>query len=485
VSVCDFTPDIKIYPTSWYCNACVQGFLEVLAWGLGEEGEQIVEGLILQSDGRAVIPADLAEAIFSPSSVPMPDGYTERPVPDELGEMKRIAWWWAAAGYRAGFIRKDDVGKELDNVGIVETVCRSLFHKSALYPNLAQLSWDKMGFLNAWFTLDEDNGSNNVICSFCGQKYNPDAEARVYDAFFTRSLSIALGNGPGVFPNLFWDGNPSLTVCKKCRSYFLCFHLVQRNRFYINSDSLQVNWYLNRLLAGKLRQNRFAYQTALLDALQYDPQLRRGVGSWGLQNLEIIVFEGNIVHYYPLSPRLAKMFLVPQISSNLSRVSNQRVWDVILKEQFDYLPTIIYKSLRVYLTKDNSAKDPEVVYDASRMEPLVALITLCMEILRLLLKERGDTGMSYINIEKLRGLGASAPLTQDDNLIFRLLELTRLNRRADVYHLLLRVYVARNMEFPKQLAQVFNVTDPELFKTAIYAYISGLRLGDKAEASAN
>lgn len=481
----DAKQDMVIYPSSWYYNACVQGFLELLAWGLGKDGDRIIEERILQSDGRIIIPANLAEAIFSPDSVPMPNGYNERPVPNELKKMKRIAWWWAATGYKAGFIRNADRDKSLNDAEIVETVCRSLFHKSAPYPNLAQLTWDKVEFLNIWFTLDTLNGQNNVICSFCGQEYAPDSEARVYDAFFTRSLSLALGNGPGVFPNRFWDGNPNLTTCKRCRSYFLCFHFVQRNRFFINSDSLQVNWHLNQLLAGRLRQNRFAYQTALLDALQYDPQLRRGVSSWGLQNLEVLVLEWDNVRYYPLSPLLAKMFLVPQISSNISKISNPRVWEVILKEQFDYLPTIIYKSLRVYLTKDNSAKDPEVVYDASRIQPVVNLITLCVEIIRFLSKEESDKGMSYINVGQLRKLGTIAPLAQDDNLVFRLLELTRLNRKADVYHLLLRVYVARNMEFPSSLAKVFSITNSELFKTGVYAYISGLRLGDKYEVDIN
>ena len=480
----DYVSDIVIYPSSWYYNACVQGFLEVLAWGMGEDGDRLIEEHILQSDGRVIIPGDLAEAIFSTDNVLMPDGYNERPVPSELKKMKRIAWWWAAAGYEAGFMRKNDRGKSLTNAEIVETVCRSLFHMNAPYSNLVQPRWDKVNFLNTWFALDKQ-GPNNVICSFCGQEYASDPEARVYDVFFTRSLSLALGDGPGVFPNRFWDGNPHLTTCKSCRSYFLCFHIVQRNRFFINSDSLQVNWHLNRLLAGKLRQNRFAYQTALLDALQYDPQLRRGVSSWGLQNLEVLVLEWNKVSYYPLSPRLAKMFLVPQISSNISKLSNPKVWEVILKEQFDYLPTMIYKSLRVYLTKDISAKDPEVVYDFSSIRPLVDLITLCSEIIQFLSKEEGSKGMSHINIGQLRRLGATAPLTQDNNLVFRLLELTRLNRKSDVYHLLLRVYVARKMEFPSPLAQVFTVTNSELFKTGIYAYISGLRLGDKAEASTN
>lgn len=83
--------------------------------------------------------------------------------------------------------------------------------------------------------------------------------------------------------------------------------------------------------------------------------------------------------------------------------------------------------------------------------------------------------MSYLDINQLRNLGNGAPLNQDDNLVFRLLELTRLYRKADVYHLLLRIYVAAGKEFPEQLARVFTVRDPNLFKTGIYAYISGLK----------
>lgn len=140
---------------------------------------------------------------------------------------------------------------------------------------------------------------------------------------------------------------------------------------------------MNRLLAGKLRGNRFGYQTALLNALQYDPQIRRGISSWGLQDLDIIVFERDKIHYFLLPPSLAKMLLVPRISSLLSRVSNKRVWELVLKEQFDYLPTIIYKSLRAYLIGDNLAKDPEVVYEFVSIQPLVVVLTLYLELNRL------------------------------------------------------------------------------------------------------
>lgn len=481
----DYVQNTIIYPSSWYYNACVQGFLEVLAWGLGENGSRFIEEQVLQNDGRAVIPSDLLQAIFSTSDTPMPVGYYEQPVPKELKTMKRFVWWWLSAGYKAGFMKKDDRDRILKDVGIVETVCRSLFHKAAPYPNLAQLTWDtdtKVAFLNTWFSPDFCKDETGVNCSFCGQKYTPATGVRVYDAFFTKSLSTILGSGPDVFPNRFWNGNPNLTICKSCRSYFLCFHFVQHNRFFVNSDSFLVNWHLNRMLAGKLRQNRFAYQRALLDSLQFDPQLRKGISSWGLQNLEVLVLEWNKISYYPLPPNVARMLLVPQISSNIGKLSNLGLWGVVLEERFEYLPTMIYKSLRAYFTKDTLTKDPDVICDLSNIQPTVDLITLCSEIIRFLSEKGGRKSMNYINVGLLRRLGATAPLAQDDNLVFRLLELTRLNRKSDVYHLLLRVYIARNMEFPDALAQVFVAANSELFKTGVYAYISGLKPGDKPEA---
>ena len=105
-SVIDTNKDIVIYPSSWYYNACVHGFLEVLARGLGEDGDRIIVEQILQDDGKAVISSDLAQAIFSTDGIAMPNGYNEQPIPTELKKMKRIAWWWTVTGYEADFMKK-------------------------------------------------------------------------------------------------------------------------------------------------------------------------------------------------------------------------------------------------------------------------------------------------------------------------------------------------------------------------------------------
>ncbi len=476
--------DVEIFPSSWYYNACVQGFLEILAYGMGVGGDRIIEKEILQDDGRAVIPGDLAEAIFSTSTVPMPARYPQyREVPEDVADMKRIAWWWVEYGYNLGYMRKDDREKRLSSTEKVETVSRSVFHKSGHYPNLAQLSWDtarKVSFLDNWFS-HEDATRSSLECSFCGHTTSLQAGERVYDAFFTRPMSILLGSGPAVFPNLFWNGNPNLLVCKYCRSYFLCFHIVHRYRFFVNSDSLTLNWHLNRLLTGKTKKQGASRYTLLLDALRYDPQLRTGVGGWGLQNLEVLVFDRGEVRYHPVSPRLARLFIVPRVSSLISRIANPRIWEIVLEERFDYLLTVIYKSVRVLISGENRNQDPEVVVRAGSKdgEPVANLIEFYAEVKKHLKSQGGGRNVSTLDMWRIRNEAKNAPLSLDDNLVFRLLELTRLNKKADVYHLLLRTYVVKNVPFPSTLAELFSVEDIDLFKSGVYAYISGLKTGNQ------
>jgi CRISPR-associated protein Cst1 len=83
-----------------------------------------------------------------------------------------------------------------------------------------------------------------------------------------------------------------------------------------------------------------------------------------------------------------------------------------------------------------------------------------------------------IDFGQIRAAAGNAPLSVTDNagkgVVFRLLELIRLNKRAEVYHLLLRTYVAKGQQFPNCLAELFTINNQQLFQTGIYAYIAGL-----------
>ncbi|GEA15000.1 type I-B CRISPR-associated protein Cas8b1/Cst1 [Moorella sp. E308F] len=486
--------DVEIYPTSWYYNACVQGFLEVLAWGLDvdeKKGEEIVVNEILKKDGRAVIPGDIMTLAFSPRGNPHKD-YRLKEVPEELPYLKRIGWWWVEKSYKDGFIPSKEKKAErnkLSEAEKIDMVFRRLFHfKGGYYPNLANLAYlksttSKADFLNGWFERDNAATVSTLICSFCGEETKLDINSSIYNTFFTRPVSIYLGNSYEEFPNLFWDGNPNLIMCKRCRSYFLCFHLVSKNRFFINSDSFFVNWYLNRLLAGKVDNIR---HQSLLDAMQYDQQLRKAVGSWGLQNMELLIFERNGVEYYPISANLARLLLIPEITLLIGQIANNRVWEFILQERFDYLPTMVYKSLRALINMKNDGKDPEVVFEGpGNTLPVNNLIQLYYAIKQQIASNNGGGKMSHINLKEIREAAAEAPINParnaDKNFVYRLLELTRLNKKTEVYHLLLRIYLTseEKKEFPPPLARLFETNDCELFKTGIYAFIAGLIRSEK------
>lgn len=87
--------------------------------------------------------------------------------------------------------------------------------------------------------------------------------------------------------------------------------------------------------------------------------------------------------------------------------------------------------------------------------------------------------MNTINYGLLRKEAEEAPINLGDNrgksLIYRLLELTRMNKKSNAYHLLLRVYITNGKSFPKHLSRLFEIEDSELFKNGIYAFVSGLK----------
>ncbi|MDI3534160.1 MAG: CRISPR-associated protein Cst1 [Thermosediminibacterales bacterium] len=469
--------DVTIYPSTWYYNACVQGFLEILAWGLGED---VVESFF--HDNVVSIPRKVMEAVFSTRDVNMPEGYplcsNDREVPDKIKGLKRIVWWWV------------EKSKKKDGINVKETIeitCNSLLgSKETFYPNLLphNTKISKIDFLNMWFSL-ANKEEKKIRCSFCGEKFDFDKQMnRLFERFFTLTLSKYLGSAPNKVPNYFWDGNPNLPMCQQCRSYFLCFHIIDQKKYFINSDSLKVNWYLNQLVWNETR-SKGSYQKALLAAVPYNSQLRSTLGSWGLQSMEVISFERGKVNYYPISDRLAELFLIPTISSLLGKLNHDTVWDVILKEKFNYLLTMIYKSIYASLTGENRGKDPEVVTIRNNKNTgrIDNLIDLFYEIKKYFQKKKGGVPVSAINLRHIREAAKQSPFSLDDNskknLVYRLLELTRLNKKSDVYHLLMRTYVASGKTFPSSLARLFEISDVELFKTGIYAYISGLDQHEK------
>jgi hypothetical protein len=83
-------------------------------------------------------------------------------------------------------------------------------------------------------------------------------------------------------------------------------------------------------------------------------------------------------------------------------------------------------------------------------------------------------------IDKLRYVGSNVAkekgLKEDfDKVIFRLMELTRLGKRSEVFYGIYRIFVARNKEIPKVLCEPFKpIYSDEIFKVMIFSFLSGI-----------
>ena len=113
-------------------------------------------------------------------------------------------------------------------------------------------------------------------------------------------------------------------MCKQCRSYFIFFHFINETKYFVNSDSLKINWYLNRLLHQKMSGS---YQKGLFKAISYDNQLRSAVGSWELQNMEVVLFQKGIANIQPISERIvtAERHRLEIIAQRIDAVDPERL----------------------------------------------------------------------------------------------------------------------------------------------------------------
>lgn len=467
--------DVEIYPSSWYYNACVHGFLEVLAWGLGEAGKDIVEGQFLQDDGSVRVPGELMEAVFSTKDLPAPAGYTFREVPDDVKDLKRIAWWWVEISNKT---------EDKNPSNMIQSTRRSMFGSNkTFYPNLLPHNerTPTNKFLNDWFSF---NTEGSLKCSFCDGPCEPVPGQKEKVVFFSNAISKHLGSSVDSFPNIYWDSQSNLIMCSLCRSYLLFFHIIHSRRHYVNSDSISLNWHLNNLLQEKSKITRSS-QKSFLEAIRYDTQMRSTIGSWGLQNLELVSLEWDDTKVQPISERIANLLLLPRIANLLGLISDSLVWDIVIQERFSYLLNLAYKQLRFFLSGgENRSEDPEIIAGSwNSMAQVTTLLELFYAIRQAEQKEKGGKGLASIDFRQIRKDAEASPISIADNagkgLVFRLLELTRLNKKAEVYHLLLRTYIAKGLVFPASLANLFTVNDPEVFQTGIYDYIAGLREKDE------
>ncbi|AEG14214.1 hypothetical protein Desku_0602 [Desulfofundulus kuznetsovii DSM 6115] len=477
---------VTLYPASWYYNACVYGFLKVLAYGLEEE---YVENNVLQKDGTVLLAPELMTALFT-----TPEEETSPKVPIKenrhppLGDIKRLAWWWVEMNREIITWEKDELPSDLPPDEVIEKVCsRIIVGKSTIktrhralknYTNLCDRNWNKKSFLNMWFSPNKGKGPEK--CSFCGQLISQSEDAfeqRPYNRFFLSVLSDDLASSTGKFPNSFWDLKPNLLLCPLCRSIFLCAHFTIVQVLFANTSNFQLTWHFNKFLAKSQRNFFHAtrnYQEELFyHFLHFNNQMSRSMGAWELQGLEFLNFTGEGIEHYVLPPIVCNLLLSPIASSLLARIKNRTVLKYVLEERFELLPNISYKSLRVALgAAPENSKDPEA---GLLLPEIINLCRLYPEVKKMLERRRE---FIVVKTEEVLRCGQEAPAAlakEGSSLIYRLLELVRLGKKDEAYYLLLRSYIAENRPFPPVLTKVFRLQNVNLFKNFMFSYIAGVQ----------
>ncbi|NPV53470.1 MAG: hypothetical protein HPY71_08090 [Firmicutes bacterium] len=481
---------ITLYPSSWYYNACLYGFLKVVAYGLGED---YIERNVLKDDGTIYLCAELLTTVFStpkegPPVIPLQE---DREPPLSVSDIKRFAWWWVEMSREMiVWEEKDKALSDPSPDDIIQAVCGRViagmpaivgthFGGFQKYYNLFQkeVYRDKKAFLNRWFSAGKAMGLEK--CSLCGQPVcypEDDFEIRQYHRFFMAVLSYNLASSPQ-FPNSFWDLNPNSLICPLCRSILLCSHFAAEQRLFANTNDLAFNWYFNKfLLRSHAMFTRPAsnrnYQELFGRFLHSNSQISLSMGAWRLQGLEFINFTADRIEHYILPPLICDLLLNPIASGLFTKIRNQAVLKHIMEERYEHLPNVCYKSLRNAL---KTTPDNTIDQDFEARLSLSGTISLCRLYIEIRKLRQEGRNHFMVNFDEILKAGRESPLVEDKgSLTFRLLELVRLGRKEETYYLLLRSYIANNRPFPTALLDVLRLRDLNFFRNSMFGYISGI-----------
>lgn len=454
------TDGIVLYPSGWYYNACVMGFMEVLEYGLGKEQ---VRGFY-QQDGTIQLPHQVVETICStPQEKPAADICAEAESP--LPNLKRIAWWWVEKSKSA---RIDTYDAE---TMVIETCKGLLGTNTTFYPNLFthNTKGSRVEFLNNWFSVN-----NNVVlkenlycCSFCGTSYSSDFSGREYEDFFSNTISRFMGTAFGKFPNAFWGMAPDLVFCRTCRAILLFFHISYKAGMFINAHSFQQIVQLNRIMDQQDYNSKYYYKNHfLIKLLHRSEQMKQTLGAWQRQGLALVLFSNTGVEEIYLPVEVTGVLFHPSVACWLRKLHGKDDKELLLylaRGEYERLLGAIYQSVRLLVQSEQVMTE---------YQPCVKLIHLYQAINSQINMGRRQT----VRIDAVMNFKpAEYPecLTKQGAKL-RLLEMVRLGQRQDIQYFLIRAYVAEKKSIPMAVSQALNLENINEFKSVLFAFIAGL-----------
>lgn len=312
--------EIVLYPSNWLYNAAVVGFLEVIAFG---KGEDVIERW-LNDDGTVKIERE----IFRESV----DFYKK------YNNSKR--------------------GKELSLIG-----------NNKRYPNYLQRG-EESAFEEYSKKLEniKEHGSS---CGLCSRNFSID-----FSLFDDKTKKVAeriasnlkiihnsfIGPSEGKFPNAFWNLKSSFPICPLCAYLVIHHHIpfenakTQNGQIFINAPSFKVMWYLNKFVEQVLSKNKGYQLREILGIsfMEFAQKVSITLGAWNLMNIETVIEQGNRINYYSLPYEISRVLLQKEIASLISATKEPFILETVLNGNFSYLLTLSRKVLRYLATGSNA-----------------------------------------------------------------------------------------------------------------------------------
>ncbi|ADQ47256.1 hypothetical protein Calkro_2445 [Caldicellulosiruptor kronotskyensis 2002] len=372
-----------LYPGNWLYNASVIGFLSVISRELGED---VVESW-LNEDGSLAID----KAIFEPVKIGKEDipkslvYYVEY-----LTENDDIEEWLEKKN------KKNDEKKEQSNnekhkeyfaamgrfgYKLIKAFDK-LFFNEMLYRNLVQQG-DRKEFITILLNLFSI--TNNRVthrCDFCGieRAVEPDENSKLEKRLFKFDLmhSSLLGSSVGKFPNSFWNNSTSLRICPICLYFIIHHHLAltkleDGSEIFINAQSFQVMWYLNKYIKAVNEKAKTADVRRLLGMSVMEMALKTNIqlGKWTMMNIEAVSklmfkIKGKPkykIDFYSLPHEVISLLLNRKISSILSEIGETSILNLVLNQNYGRIMEIGEKVFKIALKKlsgeSNKGNDDE------------------------------------------------------------------------------------------------------------------------------
>ncbi|MCM8807888.1 MAG: hypothetical protein NC926_08130 [Candidatus Omnitrophica bacterium] len=321
---------ITLYPSNWLYNAGVVGFLRVL------------EKLKIKYEIEEFIKIEL-------------DGLNENKIENKIFEI------W------------DKLTKEKLNISYKG---KSKGTQTYYYSNQTERSIKEM--IKAMFSKKNKQTKRKknftLFCSFCNDITYVNEIKELKQTFG----NILLGSEKS-FPNTYWMMKSREFVCPRCSFILMCHHipfvLLEKDKdtkteIFINTPHFNLTYDLNKFAEEVLKEKKQYEIRKLLGSslLQWAIKRRVWLGAWTMMNVEIVVKRGirteknkwePTIDYFDFPYHMTKILLDYEIANLISRIGEEKIFDLIVMGKFSEFEKANYFVLRGLLKLKNNEKIAE------------------------------------------------------------------------------------------------------------------------------